>query len=90
MSRTEAMNVRSVDWRLFLIVITALAGQASLTIASPQQPLLLPVIRQTSSIDCGLAALAMLLRDKASITTSVAALDNLAAVLIDPTTARHP
>ena len=83
------MNVRSLDWRLFLIVITALAGQASLTIASPQQPLPLPVIRQTSSIDCGLAALAMLLRDKASITTSVAALDNLAAVLIDPTTARH-
>ena len=81
------MNVRSLDWRLFLIVITALAGQASLTIASPQQPLLLPVIRQTSFIDCGLAALAMLLRDKASITTSVAALDNLAAVLIDPKTA---
>jgi ABC-type bacteriocin/lantibiotic exporter with double-glycine peptidase domain len=48
-----------------------------------------PVIRQTSSIDCGLAALAMLLRDKASITTSVTALDNLATVLIDPTTSRH-
>ena len=73
----------------YLIVATALAGQASLTVASPKQPLLLPVIRQTSSIDCGLAALAMLLRDKASITTSVAALDSLAAVLIDPRTARH-
>ena len=88
-SRTGAMNVRPLDWRLFLIVVTALAGQASLTVASPKQPLLLPVIRQTSSIDCGLAALAMLLRDKASITTSVAALDNLAAVLVDPMTARH-
>lgn len=31
----------------------------------------------------------MLLRDKASITTSVAALDNLAAVLVDPATSRH-
>ena len=88
-SRAGAMNARPLDWWLFLIVVTALAGQASLTVASPKQPLLLPVIRQTSSIDCGLAALAMLLRDKASITTSVAALDNLAAVLIDPTTARH-
>ena len=83
------MNARPLDWWLFLIVVTALAGQASLTVASPKQPLLLPVIRQTSSIDCGLAALAMLLRDKASITTSVAALDNLAAVLVDPMTARH-
>ena len=88
-SRTGAMNVRPLDWRLFLIVVTALAAQASLTVASPQQPLLLPVIRQTSSIDCGLAALAMLLRDKASIKTSVTALDNLAAVLVDPTTTRH-
>ena len=87
--RTRDMNGRPLDWRLFFIVVTALAGQASLSFASPKQPLLLPVIRQTSSIDCGLAALAMLLRDKASITTSVAALDNLAAVLVDPTTARH-
>ena len=70
-------------------MVTALAGQVSLTVASPRQPLLLPVIRQTSSIDCGLAALAMLLRDKESIIASVAALDNLAAVLVDPTTARH-
>ena len=31
----------------------------------------------------------MSLRNKVSITPSVAALDNLAAVLIDPTTARH-
>ena len=31
----------------------------------------------------------MLLRDKASITTSVGALDNLAGVLVDPTTVRH-
>ena len=31
----------------------------------------------------------MSLRDKVSITTSVAALDNLAAVLVDLTTARH-
>lgn len=84
-----AMNVRPLGWWLSLIVVTALAGQASLTVASPKQLLRLPVIRQTSSIDCGLAALAMLLRDKASITTSVAALDNLAAVLVDPTTARH-
>ena len=83
------MNVRPLGWWLSLIVVTALAGQASLTVASPKQLLRLPVIRQTSSIDCGLAALAMLLRDKASITTSVAALDNLAAVLVDPTTARH-
>ena len=70
-------------------MVTALAGQVSLTVASPRQPLLLPVIRQTSSIDCGLAALAMLLRDKVSIIASVAALDNLAAVLVDPMTARH-
>ena len=41
------MNVRPLDWWLFLIVVTALAGQASLTVASPKQPLLLPVIRQT-------------------------------------------
>lgn len=83
------MIVRPLDWWLFLIVVTALAGQASLTVASPKQPLLLPVIRQSSSVDCGLAALAMLLRDKVSITTSVAALDNLAAVLVGLTTARH-
>ena len=83
------MNFKPLDWGLSLILVAALAGQASLTVASPKQPLLLPVIQQTSSIDCGLAALAMLLRDKASITTSVAALDNLAAVLVDPTTARH-
>ena len=70
-------------------MVTALAGQSSLTLATPKQPLMAPVIRQTSSIDCGLAALAMLLRDKALITTSVAALDKLAAVLIDPSTARH-
>ena len=88
-SRTGAMNFKPLDRGLSLILVAALAGQASLTVASPKQPLLLPVIRQTSSIDCGLAALAMLLRDKASITTSVAALDNLAAVLVDPTTARH-
>ena len=88
-SRTGGMNVRPLDWWLSLILVAAFAGQASLTVASPKQPLLLPVIRQTSPIDCGLAALAMLLRDKASIRTSVAALDNLAAVLIDPTTARH-
>ena len=88
-SRTGAMNFKPLGWGLSLILVAALAGQASLTVASPKQPLLLPVIRQTSSIDCGLAALAMLLRDKASITTSVAALDNLAAVLVDPTTARH-
>ena len=88
-SRTGAMNFKPVDWGLSLILLAALAGQVSVTVASPNQPLLLPVIRQTSSIDCGLAALAMLLRDKASITTSVTALDNLAAVLVDPTTARH-
>ena len=82
------MNFKPLDWGLSLILVAALAGQVSLSVASPKQPLLLPVIRQTSSIDCGLAALAMLLRDKASITTSVAALDNLAAVLVDPTTAR--
>jgi len=88
-SRTGAMNFKPLDWGLSLILVAALAGQASLTVASPKQPLLLPVIRQTSPIDCGLAALAMLLRDKASITTSVAALDSLAAVLVDPMTARH-
>ena len=88
-SRTGAMNFKLLDWGLSLILVAALAGQVSLTLASPKQPLLLPVIRQTSSIDCGLAALAMLLRDKASITTSVAALDSLAAVLVDPMTARH-
>jgi len=48
-----------------------------------------PVIRQTSPIDCGLEALSVLLRDKASITTSISALNNLAAVLVDPSTARH-
>ena len=83
------MNFKPLDWGLSLILVAALAGQVSLTVASPKQPLLLPVIRQPSSIDCGLAALAMLLRDKASITTSVAALDSLAAVLVDPMTARH-
>ena len=83
------MNFKPLDWGLSLILVAALAGQVSLTVASPKQPLLLPVIRQTSSIDCRLAALAMLLRDKASITTSVAALDSLAAVLVDPITARH-
>jgi ABC-type bacteriocin/lantibiotic exporter with double-glycine peptidase domain len=88
-SRTGAMNFKPLDWGLSLILVAALAGQVSLTVASPKQPLLLPVIRQTSSIDCGLAALAMLLRDKASITTSVTALDSLAAVLVDPMTARH-
>ena len=88
-SRTGAMNFKPLDWGLSLILVAALAGQVSLSVASPKQPLLLPVIRQTSSIDCGLAALAMLLRDKASITTSVAALDSLAAVLVDPMTARH-
>ena len=88
-SRTGAMNFKPLDWGLSWILVAALAGQVSLTVASPKQPLLLPVIRQTSSIDCGLAALAMLLRDKASITTSVAALDSLAAVLVDPMTARH-
>ena len=88
-SRTGAMNFKPLDWGLSLILVAALAGQVSLTVASPKQPLLLPVIWQTSSIDCGLAALAMLLRDKASIATSVAALDSLAAVLVDPTTARH-
>ena len=88
-SRTGAMNFKPLDWGLSLILVAALAGQVSLTVASPKQPLLLPVILQTSSIDCGLAALAMLLRDKASITTSVAALDSLAAVLVDPMTARH-
>ena len=88
-SRTGAATVRPLSWWLSLLVVTALAGQASLTLATPRQPVMAPVIRQTSSIDCGLAALAMLLRDKASITTSVTALDNLAAVLVDPTTSRH-
>lgn len=88
-SRTGALNFKPLDWGLSLILVAGLAGHVSLTVASPKQPLLLPVIRQTSSIDCGLAALAMLLRDKASITTSVAALDSLAAVLVDPMTARH-
>ena len=88
-SRTGAATVRPLSWWLSLLVVTALAGQASLTLATPKQPVMAPVIRQTSSIDCGLAALAMLLRDKASITTSVTALDNLAAVLVDPTTSRH-
>ena len=62
-SRAGAMNFKPLDWGLSLILVAALAGQVSLTVASPKQPLLLPVIRQTSSIDCGLAALAMLLRD---------------------------
>ena len=88
-SRTAAATLRPLRWWLFLLVVTALAGQASLTLGSPKRPVMAPVIRQTSSIDCGLAALAMLLRDKASITTSVNALDNLAAVLIDPTTSHH-
>lgn len=88
-SRTAAATLRPLRWWLFLLVVTALAGQASLTLGSPKRPVMAPVIRQTSSIDCGLAVLAMLLRDKASITTSMAALDNLAAVLVDPTTSRH-
>ena len=88
-SRTGAATVRPLSWWPSLLVVTALAGQASLTSATPKQPVMVPVIRQTSSVDCGLAALATLLRDKASITTSVTALDNLAAVLIDPTTSRH-
>ena len=88
-SRSGAMNLKPLDWWLSLIVVTALAGQTSLTVATPKRPVMVPVIRQTSSIDCGLAALAMLLRDEASITTSVAALDNLATVLVDPTTSRH-
>ncbi len=88
-SRTEAATVTPLRWWLSLLVVTAPAGQASLTLATPKKPVMAPVIRQTSSIYCGLAALAMLLRDKASITTSVAALDNMAAVLVDPTTSRH-
>ena len=88
-SRTLAMMVIPLYWWVYLIVVTALAGKASLALANPEQPVIAPVIRQTSSIDCGLAALAMLLRDKASIKTSVTALDNLAAVLVDPTTVRH-
>lgn len=88
-SRTGAATVRPLSWWLSLLVVTALAGQASLTLATPKQRVMAAVIRQTSSIDCDLAALAMLPRDKASITTSVTALDNPAAVLIDPTTSRH-
>ena len=88
-SRTLATTITPSRCWLSLIVVATLVGQASLSVASSKKPLLLPVIRQTSSIDCGLAALAMLLRDKASITTSVSALDNLAAVLVDPTTVRH-
>lgn len=48
-----------------------------------------PVVSQTSDTDCGLAALTMLLRREASVFTSIAALDMLAAVLIDPTSKRH-
>ena len=88
-SRTLATTVIPLHWWVYLIVVTALAGQASLTFAAPKQRVMAPVILQTSPIDCGLAALAMLLRDKASITTSVTALDNLAGVLIDPSTTRH-
>ena len=88
-SLNDAMIVRPLRWWLYLIAVTALGGQVPPAFATPKQPIMASVIRQTSSIDCGLAALAMLLRDKASITTSVAALDNLAAVLVDPTTARH-
>jgi hypothetical protein len=88
-SRTGAATVGPLSWWLSLLVVTALAGHALLTLAAAKRPVMAPVIRQTSSIDCGLAALAMLLRDKASITTSVTALDNLATVLIDPTTSRH-
>ena len=88
-SLNDAMIVRPLRWWLYLIAVTALGGQVPPAFATPKQPIMASVIRQTSAIDCGLAALAMLLRDKASITTSVAALDNLAAVLVDPTTARH-
>ena len=84
-----AKTITPSRWCLYLIVVTALVGQAAPTAAAPKRPVMAPVIRQTSPIDCGLAALAMLLGDKASITTSVSALDNLAAVLIDPSTARH-
>ncbi len=72
-----------------ILIFIALSGQAHLTSAAPVDPVLEPVIRQTSLTDCGLAALAMLLRDKALIGSSVATLDNLAAVLIDPKTQRH-
>lgn len=88
-SRILAKTITPSRWCLYLIVVTALVGQAAPTAAAPKRPVMAPVIRQTSPIDCGLAALAMLLGDKASITTSVSALDNLAAVLIDPSTARH-
>ena len=88
-SRRLAATVIPLHWWVYLIVVTALAGQTSLTLATPKQRVMAPVILQTSPIDCGLAALAMLLRDKASITTSVTALDNLAGVLIDPSTTRH-
>lgn len=72
-----------------ILIVIALSGQVHLTSAAPADPVLEPVIRQTSLTDCGLAALAMLLRDKALIRSSVATLDNLAAVLIDPKTQRH-
>ena len=88
-SRRLAATVIPLHWWVYLIVVTALAGQTSLTLATPKQRVMAPVILQTSPIDCGLAALAKLLRDKASITTSVTALDNLAGVLIDPSTTRH-
>ena len=71
------------------MVVAALVGPVLPSFATPVLPVMAPVIRQTSPIDCGLAALAMLLRDKASITTTVAALDNLAAVLVEPTTSYH-
>ncbi len=72
-----------------ILIVIALFGQVHQTSAAPAHPVLEPVIRQTSLTDCGLAALAMLLRDKALIRSSVATLDNLAAVLIDPKTQRH-
>ena len=69
--------------------LIALFGTVPLLGATPDDTERQPVIRQTSLTDCGLAALAMLLRDKASVTTSVDKLDSLAAVLIDPRTRRH-
>ena len=88
-SRTGTMTFRSLGRWFSFMVVAALVGPVSPSFATPVLPVMAPVIRQTSPIDCGLAALAMLLRDKASITTTVAALDNLAAVLVDPTTSYH-
>lgn len=85
-----SLHISRLRSQLPLILIAiALSGQVHLTSAAPADPVLEPVIRQTSLTDCGLAALAMLLRDKALIGSSVATLDNLAAVLIDPKTQRH-